>query len=83
MYLMAILCMFLAMVLLLGIGAWRLEMHWREERLAEEELSTAKLLDESLEERLHEIDVYRHDLAALLQELNLEQVREAEEWQNG
>jgi len=79
MYLLVIVSMFLAMVVFLGFGAWRLEMHWREERLAEEALGTAKLLDESLEERLHEIDVYRHDLAALLQELGLEQVREAEE----
>lgn len=79
MYLVIIVLMFLGMVILLGMGAWRLEMHWREERLAEEALGTAKLLDESLEERLHEIDTYRHDLAALLQELGLEQVREAEE----
>lgn len=79
MYLLVIMSMFLATIVLLGMCAWRLEMHWREERLTEEALNTAKLLDESLEERLHEIDAYRHDLAALLQELDLERVREAED----
>lgn len=83
MYLIITVSTFLVMTAFLAIGAWRLEMRWREERLMEEALGTAKLLDKSLEERLHEIDVYRHDLAALVQELGLEQVREAEERQNG
>jgi hypothetical protein len=51
----------------------------KQERLAAEALDTSRLLDESLNERLHEIDTYRHSLAALLQELDLEQVRAADE----
>lgn len=82
MYLIITVSTFLVMTAFLGIGAWRLEMRWREERLMEEALGTAKLLDKSLEERLREIDAYRHNLAALLQELGLEQVREAEERQS-
>ena len=83
MYLIVTVSTFLVMTALLGMCAWRLEMRWRDERLMEETLGTAELLDKSLDERLHEIDAYRHDLAALVQELVLEQVREAEEKQSG
>ncbi len=66
-------------VAVIGFAGLRLERREREERLAAEALDTSRLLDESLNERLHEIDTYRHSLAALLQELDLEQVRAADE----
>lgn len=71
--------MILAVLLLLGLASWHLEMREREERLTEEALETSRVLDTALEERLHELDAYRHDLAALLHELDIEQVRAAEE----
>ena len=67
------------MIALIGLASWHLEMRERDERLAAEALQTAQVLDAELEERLREMDRYRHDLAALLQELGLEQVRAAEE----
>lgn len=70
--------MLLALLLILGLASWHLEMRERDERLTEEALMTSQVLEASLEERLHEMDVYRHDLAALLQELDFEQVRAAE-----
>lgn len=71
--------MALVMFLLLGLASWHLEMREREERLTEEALETSQVLDAALEERLRELDAYRHDLAAFLQELDIERVREAEE----
>ena len=71
--------MILVMLLILGLASWHLEMREREERLAEEALETSRVLDAALEERLRELDAYRHELAALLQELDFEQVRAAEE----
>jgi hypothetical protein len=68
---------------LLGLASWQLEMRERNERLTEEALASSQVLDAALEERLHELDAYRHDLAALLQELDLEQVRAAEEQARG
>ena len=65
-------------LVLLGLASWHLEVRERNERLTEEALQTAQVLETSLEERLHEMDRYRHDLAALLQELDIEQVRAAE-----
>lgn len=70
--------MLMVMLLVLGLASWHLEMRERDERLTEEALQTSQMLEASLEERLHEMDVYRHDLAALLQELDFEQVRAAE-----
>ena len=71
--------MMLMLIAVLGVIAWHLDQREREERLARETLETSRLLDESLEERLSEIDQYRHDLAALLQQLDLDEVRLAEE----
>jgi hypothetical protein len=68
-----------AFAALLGMIAWHLEQREREMRLMAEALDTSKLLDKTLEERLREIERYRHDLAALLQELDYEQIRAAEE----
>ena len=64
----------LILSLLIGV----LEQRERDERLAAHALDTARLLDKSLNERLREIDQYRHDLAAVLQQLDLEKVRAAE-----
>lgn len=66
------------MLVLMGLASWHLEMRERNERLTEEALQTAQVLETSLEERLHEMDLYRHDLAALLQEIDIEQIRAAE-----
>lgn len=71
--------MLLVLIAMLGVIAWHIDQHEREERLAREAVETSRLLDESLEERLQEIDRYRHDLAALLQQLGLDEVRAAEE----
>lgn len=71
--------MLLLLMAMLGVVAWHLEQREREERLAREAVETSRLLDESLEERLREIDQYRHDLAALLQRLDLDEVMAAEE----
>ena len=70
--------MLLLMLVLLGLASWHLEMRERNERLTEEALQTAQVLETSLEDRLHEMDLYRHDLATLLQEIDIEQVRAAE-----
>lgn len=69
----------LAALLLTCVFAWYLEAREREERLMAQSLETARLLDASLEEQLIEIDAYRHDLAALLQDLEPELVQQAEE----
>jgi len=71
--------MLLVLIAMLGVIAWYIDQHEREERLDREAVETSRLLDESLEERLEEIDHYRHDLAALLQQLGLDEVRAAEE----
>lgn len=71
--------MLMLILVLIGLASWHLEMRERNERLTEEALQTAQVLETSLEERLHEMDRYRHDLAALLQELDLDEVRAAEE----
>ncbi len=68
-----------AAMLALGVLAYYLDQRECEERLLNETLETSKLLDAALEERLSEIDQYRHDLAATLQRLGLEEVRAAEE----
>ena len=70
--------LFLSMIAL-GMLAWHLDNREREERLTREALETSQLLDAALEERLAEIDQYRHYLAATLQRLGLEQVRAAVE----
>ena len=70
--------MILVMFLLLGLASWHLEMREREERLTEEALETSQVLDAALEERLRELDTYRHDLAAFLHDLDIERVRAAE-----
>ena len=67
------------MVLVLGAGVWLLERRETEARLAEEAIETTQLLSDSLQERLNEMDRYRHDLAAVLQQLDIEEVRAAEE----
>lgn len=69
----------LLLIVVLGIISWQLDQREREEHLTEVALETSRVLDASLEERLKEIDAYRHDLAALLQSIDLEQVRAAEE----
>ena len=71
--------MILVMFLLLGLASWHLEMREREERLTEEALETSQVLDAALEERLRELDTYRHDLAAFLHDFDIERVRAAEE----
>ena len=70
---------FFAAVIVMGAGAWYLDIKEREESLIRETLETSRLLEDSLNQRLENIDEYRHDLAALLQELDLEQVIAAEE----
>jgi len=70
---------FFAAVIVMGTGAWYLDLKEREERLIQETLETSRLLEDSLNKRLEDLDEYRHDLAALLQELDLEQVIAAEE----
>lgn len=70
---------FFAAVIVMGTGAWYLDLKEREERLIQETLETSRLLEDSLNKRLEDLDEYRHDLAALLQELDLEQVMAAEE----
>ena len=70
---------FFAAVIVMGSGAWYLDVKEREERLIQETLESSRLLEESLNQRLENLDEYRHDLAALLQELDLEQVIAAEE----
>ena len=75
----AMMTAFIAAVIVLGAGAWYLDTKEREESLIQETLETSRLLEDSLNQRLEDIDEYRHDLAALLQELDLEQVIAAEE----
>ena len=70
---------FFAAVIVMGTGAWYLDLKEREERLIQETLETSRLLEDSLNKRLKDLEEYRHDLAALLQELDLEQVIAAEE----
>ena len=70
---------FFAAVIVMGTGAWYLDLKEREERLIQETLETSRLLEDSLNKRLEDLDEYRHDLAALLQELDLDQVMAAEE----
>ena len=69
----------IARLLLTGAVAQYLEAREREERLVTQSLETARLLDASLEQQLEEIDAYRHDLAALLQDIDPERLRQAEE----
>lgn len=71
------------MVLVLGAGVWLLERREAEARLAEEAIEATQLLSDSLQERLNEMDRYRHDLAAVLQQLDIEEVRAAEEHAHG
>ena len=66
-------------VILTGVFAWYLEAREEEERLIRQSLEAAQLLDASLEEQLREMDAYRHDLAALLQDLDADRIRDAEE----
>ena len=65
-------------VILTGVVAWYLEAREEEERLIRQSLEAAQLLDASLEEQLREMDAYRHDLAALLQDLDADRIRDAE-----
>lgn len=65
-------------VILTGVFAWYLEAREEEERLIRQSLEAAQLLDASLEEQLREMDAYRHDLAALLQDLDADRIRDAE-----
>ena len=69
----------LSAVILTGVVAWYLEAREEEERLVRQSLEAAQLLDASLEEQLREMDAYRHDLAALLQDLDADRIRDAEE----
>ena len=68
----------LSAVVLTGVVAWYLEAREEEERLVRQSLEAAQLLDASLEEQLREMDAYRHDLAALLQDLDADRIRDAE-----
>jgi len=68
----------LALIIVLGLLARRLEEFEREERLTEETLEATKLLDESLKKRLDEINDYRHDLLELVRKLDREELQEAE-----
>ena len=77
-YLLGMFIAFFAIVVV-GLLSYFLDQREREERLLSETLETSELLDAALEERLAEIDQYRHDLAATLQKLGLEEVRAAEE----
>ena len=77
-YLLGMLIAFSALVVV-GLLSYYLDQREREERLLDETLETSELLDAALEKRLAEIDQYRHDLAATLQRLGLEEVRAAEE----
>lgn len=66
-------------LVVIGLAARLLDQRELEERLEAESLEAREVLSSSLDERLSEIDAYRHRLAALLQELDIEQVRAAEE----
>ena len=68
-------------LVLLGWVVKLLDDRELDTQLAAEALEARAMLNDSLEERLKEIDTYRHDLAALVMELDLEQVRAAEERQ--
>ena len=64
----------LALLIVLGLLARRLEEFEREERLTEETLEATKLLDESLKKHLDEINDYRHDLLELVRKLDQEEL---------
>ena len=69
---------FLILLLLLGLRVWYLEQWKLREQSLRESLDAARFLEESLEQRLDEMDAYRHDLAEVLQSLDIELVREAD-----
>lgn len=71
----------LLILIMLGRIVKLLDDRELDTQVAAEALEAREVLNDSLEERLKEIDAYRHDLAALVMELDLEQVRAAEERQ--
>lgn len=70
---------FVCLLFLVGGGAWYLTRQKQRELMLREALDTSRSLETLLEERLSEMDDYRHELAEVLQSLDIEQVREADE----
>lgn len=70
---------FIVLLFLLGMRIWYLEQWKLREQSLRESLDAAHFLEESLEQRLDEMDAYRHELAEVLQSLDIEMVRAADE----
>lgn len=70
---------FVVLLLLLGMGAWYLDQQKQREQSLRESLDAARSLEQSLGRRLDEMDAYRHELAEVLQSLDIETVRAADE----
>ena len=70
---------FILLLFLLGMRVWYLEQWKLREQSLRESLDVARCLEESLEQRLDEMDAYRHELAEVLQSLDIELVRAADE----
>lgn len=71
----------ITILVVVGLGAalYLVERVRTQQRIALESLRTMRLFEDSLEQRLQEVDDYRHDLAELLQQLDLEVVQRANE----
>lgn len=70
--------MFVGILLFLGMRAWYLDEQKKREQVMLEALHTSRYLETSLGQRLDEMDAYRHDLAEVLQSLDIELVRQAD-----
>lgn len=70
---------FVCLLFIAGGGAWYLTQQKQRELLLREALDVSRSLEALLEQRLSEMDDYRHELAELLQSFDIEQVREADE----
>ena len=71
--------LFLVVFLWLAANAWLFERRLRHVRSMEEALEGTRELEETLDERLRQMDDYRHDLANLLQGLDPDLLREVSE----
>lgn len=69
---------FIVLLFLLGLRVWYLGQWKLREQALHESLDAARDLEESLEQRLTEMDNYRHELADVLQSLDIELVRAAD-----
>lgn len=70
---------FTVLLFLVGGIAWYLDWQKQHEQVMREALNISHSLEESLDQRIREMDDYRHELAEVLQSFDLEQVREADE----